>query len=67
MYYSRNADILNRLKKPRANSEALTLDSYIYATPSVQERIMLGLPNTSAERTSKMEKYLEYLEKKIRG
>jgi hypothetical protein len=41
---------------------ALSLTTYLYAQPTVQERVMLGLTESRAERTSRMMKQIKDLD-----
>lgn len=56
---------LCRCAGSRDNSGSLSLDSFIYAEPSVEERIAFGMVGCWSERVSKMKDYIRDIERII--
>jgi hypothetical protein len=55
-----------RPRKHRDKSEALRLESYLYAPPSVQERIIFGVRSyKNREKVMEIEKYLKDIKERV--
>jgi hypothetical protein len=65
--YPIHSKICNRPRKSHVKLEALRLESYLYALPSVQERVVFGLEESRIEKIIRMEKYLKDMEELIQG
>jgi hypothetical protein len=64
--YKTSFDIFVRPRKLHDKSESLRLESYLYASPSVQERIMFGVRScNNSERVMEMEKHLKDVKERV--
>jgi hypothetical protein len=66
-FHSGHSDIFHSPRKHRVTLEALRIQSYLYALPTVQERVLFDVECARIEKIVQMEKYLEDLEKIIQG
>jgi hypothetical protein len=51
----------------KGGDKAVSLDAYLYATESIQERMIYGNGEDTAAKLQRMEQELEKLEKEING